>query len=371
MFADEGDQPEPKTKEEWRAYIDLAPPTRPYLPSLADYEAMTDDAREEFNEARDAYHSALVIVRTEPMKLIHQDITLKMKMNRRAPAGARRGVVIDGPPTVGKSTMVKMFGADYELALRRKDPEKFTKSMVIDGFLCDYTPVVYISVPSEATPKDLSKVIAEWLNQPYRAGATKTDITNLVLRAMRLCGVSLVIVDDLHFLDLSAKEGRAVNDHLKYLANYCSATFVYTGHSLEKSGLFLEGAGSRRATQTSGRFTKHKIDLFKVRTAQQIREWASVIKTMENALVLFRHRPDSLATQHWEYLHKRTGGSIASLHALIRQAALLATATGKEAITKILLEQITIDENAVSLHHAATRLPATRRNNPSTAPVAG
>lgn len=364
MFADEHNQPEPKTKEEWRAYIDRAPPPRPQMPSFAGYQAMSDTEREDLNDARDDYHSALIIVRTEAMKLIHNDIAIKMKMNRRAPAGARRGVVIDGPPTVGKSTLVKMFGAEHELQLRHKHPAKFRRSTEVDGFLCDYTPVTYISVPSEATPKDLSKIIAEWLHQPHKTTATKTDITNLVLRAMKLCGVSLVIIDDLHFLDLSAKEGRAVNDHLKYLANYCSATFVYTGHNLEKSGLFLEGTGAERATQTSARFTKHKIDAFKIRTDQQIREWASVIKTMEDSLALYKHKPSSLATQHWEYLHNRTGGSIASLHALIRQAAITAVHTGREAITKNLMDPIALDHNAVHLHDATRRRKTT--TNPHT-----
>jgi hypothetical protein len=37
-----------------------------------------------------------------------------------------------------------------------------------------------------------------------------------------------VIIDDVHFLDLSAREGKVVNDHLKYLANHTAATFSAT-----------------------------------------------------------------------------------------------------------------------------------------------
>lgn len=361
MFADEENQSEPKTKEEWRAYLNLTPPPRPNMSSRAEYEAMSEQAREQFNDARDDYHSANVIVRTDAMNVIHEEITVHMKMNRRAPAGARRGVVIDGLPGVGKSTLVKMFGANYELGLRRKDPDKFAKSMEIDGFLCDYTPVLYVSVTSEATPKDLSKVIADWFHTPYKASATKTDITNKVLRDMKLCGVSLVIVDDLHFLDLSVKEGKVVNDHLKYLANYCSATFVYTGVNLERSGLFLEGSAAQRATQTSGRFSLHKLGPFKIKTAQQVREWAAVIKTMEDALVLYKHKPGSLATRNWEYIHKRTGGSIASLHELIRKGALRAVMTGQEAITKTLMDKITLDGNATRIYDISRR--RSRPNN--------
>lgn len=372
MFADEENQSEPKTKEEWRAYIALPPPARPTMPSLAEYEAMSELARDEFNEARDDCHSANVIVRTEAMKAIHQEITLKMKMNRRAPAGARRGVVIDGVPGVGKSTLVKLFGAGYELGLRRKEPGKFAKSMEIDGFLCDYTPVLYVSVTSDATPKDLSKLIADWLHTPYKTSATKTDITNRVLRDMKLCGVSLIIVDDLHFLDLSAKEGRIVNDHLKYLANYCSATFVYTGVRLQRSGLFLEGSATERATQTSGRFSLHKVGPFTITTEQQIREWASVIKTMEDALLLYKHKPSTLATRHWQYIHQRTGGILASLHELVRKSATLAVMNGHEAITKTLMDQITLDGNATNNFVATRQRPRpAKQHRPGTQVEAG
>lgn len=243
--------------------------------------------------------------------------------------------------------------------------------MEIDGFLCDYTPVLYVSVTSETTPKDLSKLIADWLHTPYKASATKTDITNRVLRDMKLCGVSLVIVDDLHFLDLSVKEGKVVNDHLKYLANYCSATFVYTGVELENSGLFLEGAGTERATQTSGRFSLHKLGPFKIKNEQQIREWASVIKTMEDAFLLYKHQPSSLATKHWEYIHKRTGGNLASLHEFIRDCAIRAVVTGQESITKSLMEQVSINRNATRRFSATRRRPRVQQAGHAAEPAAG
>lgn len=93
MFADEANQSEPKTKEEWRTYITLPPRPRPTMPSFVEYEAMSELAREDFNHARDDCHSANVLVRTEAMKAIHKEITIKMNTNRRAPAtgpGPRR-----------------------------------------------------------------------------------------------------------------------------------------------------------------------------------------------------------------------------------------------------------------------------------------
>jgi Bacterial TniB protein len=336
---------EPRTKEEWRAYLDDVPPERPVLPSYEEYLALGDRERTRLNLLRRDYHSALVIVRTERMKQLHHVIARRMAVNARQAAGARRGVVIDGPPTLGKSTLVKTFGFDHEHQLRLAYPERFQRRRVVDGYLTDYIPVIYISIPSQATPKDLSALVADYLGHPYRVTATKNEITRRVLESVRLCGTELIIVDDAHFLDLSAKEGRVANDHLKYLANHCAATFVYTGHELEKSGLFLEGLGAERATQTSGRNSLHRLERFQLDTETQKREWAGVIKTMEDSLALLRHRPGTL-TRYYRYLYDRADGSICGLADLIRESAVEAVMTGQEAITKRLMDTIVISKHA-------------------------
>lgn len=241
---------EPRTKEEWREYLDYRLPPRPLLLDSETYEKLGPEERRRHNQARAAHHSALVIVRTSQMHTIHHQIRRRMMTNAHQPAGARRGIVLDGPATLGKSTLVKTFAYDFEHALRRDHPERFTLQYMVDDHLIDYTPVVYVNIPSQATPKDLSIALAEYLGQSYRSGATKTDITRLVLEKMRLVGVELVIIDDAHFMDLSLKEGKVVNDHLKYIANHTAATFIYTGVDLKHSGLFLEGTGAARVTQT-------------------------------------------------------------------------------------------------------------------------
>jgi hypothetical protein len=89
----------------------------------------------------------------------------------------------------------------------------------------------------------------------------------------------------------------------------------------------------------------YKLDLFKIRNEEGVRVWASLIKTMEDALILYHHTPGSL-TQDYEYLQKRTGGSIASLSALIRESAIRAVITGTEAITRPVMESVVLDRRA-------------------------
>ncbi|QKW43793.1 AAA family ATPase [Streptomyces microflavus] len=214
---------EPRTKEEWREYLDYQLPPRPALLPPEVYERLSAKERHLHNQARAAHHSALIIVRTSQMKTIHHQIRRRMMTNAHQPAGARRSIVLDGPATLGKSTLVKTFAYDFEHELRGTYPERFGNQYIVDDHLIDYTPVVYINIPSQATPKDLSIALAQYLGQRYRSGATKSDITRLVLEKMRMVGVELVIIDDAHFMDLSFKEGKVVNDHLKYIANHTAA----------------------------------------------------------------------------------------------------------------------------------------------------
>jgi hypothetical protein len=328
---------EPRTKEDWRSYLGYEAPTKPVPPPHPDYEAMDPAAKRRFNRDRARHHSALVLAWTPPVLHFEDLIFERLEANEDAPAGARPGLLIDGPATVGKSTLVKMIARKFELQLREDHPERFTADR-----LGDYVPVVYLSVPDSVTPKQISLALARYLHVPVKTGRdTKEDIDELVLKAIRRSGVQLLIIDDLHFLDCSQREGRASNDHIKYLANHAACTIVGTGVDLEDSPLLSEGRGAGRNTQTAGRFSHHELKPFAVTTKELAEEWIGVVQTLEDALVLYHHDRGSLARQHWRYLHQRTGGSIAALHDLIRLAAVRAVRRGTEAVTRDLLDTIT------------------------------
>jgi len=68
---------------------------------------------------------------------------------------------------------------------------------------------------------------------------------------------------------------------------------------------------------------------------------------MESALRLHRHEPGVLTALD-TYLHQRTGGMIGSVSHLVRAAALTAVLDRTEAITKDLLDSISVDHAAQS-----------------------
>ena len=235
---------EPRTKEDWRSYIGYQSPTKPLLPEWPDYLAMDPATKRRFNRDRSRYHSALVLAWTPPVLHFEELILERLEANEDAPAGARPGLLIDGPATVGKSTLVKMIARKFELGLREDYPERFAADR-----LGDYVPVVYLSVPDTVTPKQISLALARYLHVPVKSGDTKDAVDELILKAIRRCGVQLLAIDDLHFLDCSQREGRASNDHVKYLANHAACTIVGTGVDLETSPLLSEGRGTGRNTQ--------------------------------------------------------------------------------------------------------------------------
>jgi hypothetical protein len=343
------------TKEDWRRWVEYTSPPAPQLPSYAAYKTLDPRERLLNNRLRQAHNSELVTVMTPAMATISKSIRSTLRVNERTPPTARRGIVIDGEPTLGKSTLVTTFGKEFELELRDLRPELFERRVDSGGVLADYCPVVYITTPATATPKMLASTIAEYLGVLYRQRDNTDDITRKILRAMAECGTQLLIVDDIHFLDLSLKEGRIANDYLKQLANLCAATFVYAGVDVGKSSLFSEGAGTIRDTQTSGRFTTYRLDRFSVATPESATEWATVIKIMESRLLLYRHTAGSIAKTQWRYLHERTRGSISTLSYLLRMAADEAIESGEEQITRELLDSIRTDESTQRAYERATR----------------
>src|SRR5438552_15251096 len=123
---------------------------------------MNQTQRRGLDTARDAHHGALVLAWTPPVRRFEEEILELLQANEYAPAGARPGLLIDGPATVGKSTLVKMIARKFELQLPTEHPERFTDQ------IGDYVPVVYLSVPDSVTPKQISLALARYLHVPTK-----------------------------------------------------------------------------------------------------------------------------------------------------------------------------------------------------------
>ncbi|MFI5937334.1 TniB family NTP-binding protein [Actinoplanes sp. NPDC051494] len=243
---------------------------------------------------------------------------------------ARRGLVVTGESSTGKTTAIKQLGKHHELLARRR--------RTAPG---PFLPVVYVTVPPAATPKVLAAEFARFLGLPLPRHLNQVNITNAVCDLLFQLRTDLVLVDEIHNLNLATRGGAESSDQLKYLAERIPATFVYAGIDVEHVGLFT----GVRGRQIAGRFISIASTPFTYGSRSQRDQWAASIAAFETALRLHRHHPGSLPRLA-TYLYERTNGMIGSLSHLLREAAIETIYDGTERFTQTSLDQVTLDHTA-------------------------
>jgi hypothetical protein len=332
------------TREGWNAFVSR--PTLPEPPRLlaaADLERLDPDERDLYNYARMDYHSELNLVATPDIRKITATGEKLITGNRGKQLG-RRGLIVSGPSGTGKSTSITWLGKIHQVGTERRAPRGTGR-----------IPVVYIIVPPAATPKMLAIEIAAFLGLPFSSHEPQHFITQSVTGVLRKVGCSLILVDEVHRLDLRTRSGAAASDQLKYFFDSVSATFVYAGLDLAENGMFA----GMRGRQIAGRFISLTTSPFGYATEAEKEDWANLVAPIEAALRLHRHKPGTLLRQA-AYLHQRTGGMIGSLDQLIHEAANEAISDGTEKITRKHLDAVVLDTAAEEQYRPpAPRRPAT------------
>jgi hypothetical protein len=318
------------TLQRWRRFVDTPPASFALLPER-EWAGLSDADRETYDDNRIGYHSEMVIVATSLVRDVARQGRLLTLLNRRE-TSARRMMILTGLQTTGKTTALKQLGRMHELRLREKLP----------GRASDRIPVVYVSTPPKGSPRKLAAEFARFLGLPpvkriYNTG----DITDAVCEILIQAKVELVLVDEIHNLNLATAAGEDMSDHLKYFTEHLPATFVYAGIDVPRK---LSGV---RGAQILGRSV-----VIGTRPFPCGDEWHAMIATLEDALRLHRHEPGTLQ-RNAKYLHQRTGGMIGSLSHLIRASAQVAILEGQEAVTRKLMDTIPVDYVAESAGDAA------------------
>lgn len=307
----------------WRRFVDTSPPQLALLPETQWTQLSVAD-RHTYDEQRIDYHSEMIVVATSAVREVTHQGRLLTLLNRRE-ISARRGLIVSGPSTTGKSTALKQLGRTHELNVRQRHPGT------------DRIPVVYVTTPPKGSPRKLAAEFARFLGlPPIKPRYNVTDIADAVCHVLSEARTDLVLVDEIHNLNLATSAGEDMSDHLKYFTEHLPATFVYAGIDVARQGLFT----GVRGRQIAGRCVMVKTGQFPYQE-----EWKRLVATLESALRLHRHDLGTL-TGLDRYLHQRTSGSIGSLSHLIRAAALTAIIEGSESITKDLVDHIPVDHAA-------------------------
>jgi Cdc6-like AAA superfamily ATPase len=181
------------TREGWAAFASRARPEPPRLLPGTDLERLTAVEREIYDEGRQDHHSELLLVATPDIRQITTTGS-KLIINNRGKQLGRRGLIVSGPSGTGKSTSITQLGKKHQIETERRHPG-----------LTGRIPVVYIIVPPAATPKTLAIELAAFLGLPVSSRDSQHAITQAVAGVLRKVGCSLVLVDEVHRLDLRTR----------------------------------------------------------------------------------------------------------------------------------------------------------------------
>lgn len=196
------------TLEGWRRFIESDPATFELLPR-DEWAALSDAGRTAYNEARIAHHAELSVVTTSAIQEISNEGRLLTLMNQRE-NGARRGLIVSGAAATGKTTAIKQLGRFHELRTRLRFPVSST----------DRIPVVYITAPPKGSPRKLAMEFARFLALPVSSRANATDIADAVCQVLIDARCDIVIIDELHNVNMATTIGEDYSDHMKYFTEH-------------------------------------------------------------------------------------------------------------------------------------------------------
>lgn len=331
--------------EGWRDFVNRVPAIRPKVPTSSEWLTMSSPQRAASIVERQRYHGQLPLIETTTMAMTIKETIQLASVNYNSPAGVRPGFVLDGLGTLGKSTIVMELGRRYELQVRKK----FKLEGNANGSLNTFLPVAYVTLPGMVTVKGFNQLLLEFYGIPAPKSSSEQDMAARIVETCRACNTTLILIDDIHFLEMRNRSAQTVNNHLKSLASRISATFGYAGIGVEHSGLLSEGNSEARRefSQTDRRFARYEINRF----SWGDQDFIHLLRGFERSLCLVNQKLDGIVDMA-NYIHDRTDGFIGSVSLLLKLGANLAIKKKTEALTQSLLSEITLD-HAAEMHFKA------------------
>lgn len=355
----------PSVKAGWFAMADAPPRDRPPPLSGDDIARLARLERRRYDHARAIWHANLGPIRTPQVDAVFEALEEICGSNRQDGDKVRPAAVLDALPGLGKTTAALAFGRWFhheQIGLH--GPEAGAG----DGSW-QRIPVAYLGLTAATTMRSLNAMLCRFYGLPERGNADL--LAHRAAQCVTNCKTRLIIVDDVHFLDVTRRDGREVANHFKWLASVFPVTFLFVGVGLRARGLLDEGLTGADAaySQTARRWNVLTIDPFEITTSAGRRTWRQLLLGIERELVLARSWRGMIASDLPEYLFARSSGHFASLMSLISRGCYRAVRTGAESLTTGLLDAVRIDqaaEDARGQLRAAieTRVPPARPRPP-------
>jgi hypothetical protein len=325
----------------WFARVQSPPRTAPTRYPRDQLDALDRIERRRYDEGRAVWHANLGPIVTPQMQALFGELDEIVGSNRQDGDRVRGAAVLSALPGLGKSTIAVCYGVRYH-----RDQIEVHGELTPEGHL--RVPVVYLALTSSTTMRSLNSALCRFFDHPGWMRENASLLADRATDCVLSCQTRLIIIDDVHFLDMNRRDGREVADHFKWLQTQFPVTFLFVGLGILERQMLTEGLCGADAAlaQTARRWTALSLSPFEITTDEGRRTWRRLLLAIERDLVLADARQGMLADRLGDYLYARSSGHFASLMTLISRGCWRAISTGAEQLTVKLLDQVLNDEAA-------------------------
>lgn len=340
---------------DWHRQATTPAPEWPDPISIADYEALSQSSRDDYFRGLSGAMNGTIVV-SNPMRAVQAHLDDIVETNRLRPPGAMPMVAVTAPFSAGKSTLLKHWGfgvhrgalGDQVNAARPTwSPEP--------GVIADWVPVVYVTLMSSSSIKEINALILLYLGYPPEGLARTT--TTRVLRALRMHGVRVVILDDAHMLRSTSVQGRAVLDYVKFLntelGEVNNGTVILVGANLPSTAILDD-------PQIRARLTTLTVGAFEIITVENKAAWQDLLATAADRPMQHvpEAAPDLFVTTLAQHIWRRTQGFVGEVAKLVAGSVLDAVHDQRSVITQDDLDAVTLSERSLDgqLDEAAKKM---------------
>src|SRR5260370_9152951 len=190
-------------------------------------------ARSDYDLARRIWHANIGPLKTPQMAAVHEALGQAADSTRHAGDKVKGAAALDASPGLGKPPTALTFARQFH----RREAGQYG-SLTPDGN--EHLPVCRVSLGAGTTIKALNQAVLGFYAHPAtgRYGKSTTgQLASQALDCILSCRTRLVVIDDVHFLDMRRRDGIEVSNHLKWLASEFPVTFLFPGGPLRDAGL--------------------------------------------------------------------------------------------------------------------------------------
>jgi hypothetical protein len=330
-------------KAGWFNRAEMPPRVKPETLTRSELDALSASERRRYDDARAVWHANLGPIITPQMQALFDELEEIVESNRQDGDRVRSSAVLSAHPGLGKSTISIAFGVRYH-----REQIEIHGPSTAQGH--DRIPVAYLALTSSTTMRSLNSALCRFFEHPGWQRGNATQLADRATDCVLSCQTRLIIIDDIHFLDMNRRDGREVANHFKWLATQFPVTFLFVGVGLQERQLLTEGLNARdiALAQTARRWTALSLDPFEIATNPGRKTWNRLLLAIERDLVLTDAHRGMLADELSDYLYARSTGHFASLMTLIARGCRRAIKTNTERLTPALLDGVRNDAAAES-----------------------